>query len=89
MYIEVDKNHIILYINEEVFQMELIREVRKVLSNDITMHVPDDFLNKDIEITIKKIADREYKGKKERSEFNAIRLDTRGFKFNREEAHER
>ena len=33
--------------------MELIREVRKVFSNDITMHVFEDFLNKEIEITKK------------------------------------
>jgi hypothetical protein len=70
--------------------MELIREVRKVLSNDIIIHVPDDFLNKEIEITIKKIVGtRRYKGKKKKSQFNAIRLDTRRFKFNREERHER
>ncbi len=70
--------------------MQVIREVRTVLSNDFTLHVPDEFLNNDVEIVIKKIKSKGLqKKKKSRPEFKALILDTRGFKFNREEANER
>lgn len=70
--------------------MELIREVRKVLSNDFIMHLPDDFINKDVEIVIRKInKGGQYKRQKRKPEFTALQLNTKGFKFNREEANER
>jgi hypothetical protein len=69
--------------------MEVIKKNLKVSSNEITMTVPDDFINEDIEITIKKITSLRNKKKAGKSNFNAFRLNTRGFKFNREEAHER
>lgn len=67
--------------------MEAIREIRTALTNEVTMSLPDEFINEDIEITIKKIG--KDKGKKEKSDFNAFRLNTRGFVFDREEANER
>jgi len=70
--------------------MEVIKEIRRALSKEITMTVPDEFIDEDIEITIKKIATEAHPPKKRRkSDFNAFRLNTRGFVFNREEAHER
>jgi hypothetical protein len=69
--------------------MQVIKENRKVVSKEITMTVPDDFINEDIEITIRKIASSQLKRKPGKSNFNAFRLNTSGFKFNREEAHER
>ena len=69
--------------------MQVIKENRKVVSKEITMTVPDDFINEDIEITIRKIAGSRHKRKPGKSNFNAFRLNTRGFKFNREEAHGR
>ena len=70
--------------------MEVIREIRKALSKEITMTVPDEFIDEDIEITIKKITKAaQPKINKGKSDFNAFRLNTRGFVFNREEAHER
>ena len=69
--------------------MQVIKENRKVVSKEITMTVPDDFINEDIEITIRKIDGNRHKRKPGKSNFNAFRLNTRGFKFNREEAHER
>ena len=69
--------------------MQVIKENRKVVSKEIIMTVPDDFINENIEITIRKIAGCPHKKKPGNSNFNAFRLNTRGFKFNREEAHER
>ena len=70
--------------------MQVIREFQKVFSNEVRVHVPDDFLDKDIEITVKTVTSPEKKKPiKERPLFNTLRLNTRGFKFNREEANER
>jgi hypothetical protein len=69
--------------------MQVIKESRKAVSKEITMTVPDDFINEDIEITIRTITGSRDKRKPGKSNFNAFRLNTRGFKFNREEAHER
>jgi hypothetical protein len=70
--------------------MEVIREIRRALSKEITMTVPDEFIDEDIEITIRKIATELHPPiNKVKSDFNAFRLNTRGFVFNREEAHER
>lgn len=69
--------------------MEVIKKNLKVSSKEITMTLPDDFINENIEITIKKITSHRHKKKPGKSNFNAFRLNTRGFKFNREEAHER
>jgi hypothetical protein len=69
--------------------MQVIKENRKVVSREITMTVPDDFINENIEITIRKIAGYPHKKKPGKSNFNAFRLSTGGFKFNREEAHKR
>jgi len=69
--------------------MQVIKQNRKVVTKEITMEIPDEFINEDIEITIRKIADCSHKKKSGKSNFNAFRLNTRGFKFNREEAHER
>ena len=69
--------------------MEIIKKNLKVSSKKITMTLPDDFINEDIEITIKKITSLRHKKKPGKSNFNAFRLNTRGFKFDREETHER
>lgn len=70
--------------------MHVIREFQKVASNEVCVHLPDDFLDKDIEITVKTVNNGEKTiSKKGKALFNALRLDTGGFKFNREEAHER
>jgi len=69
--------------------MQVIKENRKAVSKEITMIVPDDFINEDIEITIKRVTAYPKKTETGRSGFNAFRLNTRGFKFNREEAYER
>jgi hypothetical protein len=81
-------------INYEVRKMQFIREFHKVDSNDVCVHLPDEFLDKDVVITIKTVdhpANAKFKTnfKKTKPQFNTLRLNTRGFKFNREEANER
>jgi hypothetical protein len=70
--------------------MEVIKEFQTVESNEIRVHLPDQFLHKEIEITVRAVENLE-KSKKKKSDvqFNALRLNTRGFKFNRDEAHDR
>lgn len=70
--------------------MQLIREFHKVDSNDICVHLPDQFLDKEVEITVKTVnTPVNSKFTKNIPQFNALRLNTRGFKFDREEANER
>jgi len=70
--------------------MEAIKEVRRVMVNDLVIYVPDQFLNKDVEITIKKLGEHKKRtGAKRKVKFDAFRLDTMGFIFNRERANER
>ncbi len=69
--------------------MQVIKEFQKAVSNEIKVVLPDDFLDQEIEITIKQVSHQNTKRKNRKTLFNALRLDTRGFKFNREEAHER
>ena len=69
--------------------MQVIKEYQKAVSNEIKVLLPDDFLDQEIEITIKTLPHQKTKRNKRETLFKALRLDTRGFKFNREEAHER
>ncbi|GEM_PF-1364028 len=70
--------------------MQVIKEFQKIKSNEVRINVPDDFVDNDVEITVKKITGPQKKqGLKRKLLLNAIRLDTRGFKFSRDEANER
>ncbi len=69
--------------------MQVIKEFQKAVSNEIKVLLPDDFLDQEIEITIKTVSHKNTKRNNRKTLFKALRLDTRGFKFNREEAHER
>lgn len=62
--------------------MGIVREVKIAKSKDIVIHLPDDMVNKEIEIIIKETTKKPLK-------FDAFRIDTKQFKFNREEANER
>ena len=55
------------------------------------MLLPDDFLGKQIEVIAFVIEEAKSKAAdlKKTKTFSAIQLDTRGFKFNRDEANER
>ncbi len=69
--------------------MQVVKAVQHVNSNEVCVHLPDEFIDKDIEIIITTIDKAKRNLGKESQLFNAFRLDTKGFKFNREEAHER
>jgi hypothetical protein len=71
--------------------MDMIRRIVTTDNNLLTLPLPDNYVGKQVEViafviddTIADVA----KAKKEVT-FDAIKLDTRGFKFNRDEANER
>lgn len=72
-------------ITQEVIKMEIIREIKKAESNNVSIKIPDTLVNKEIEITVKEAREKKW----EKLTFKAMRLNTRGYKFNREEANER
>lgn len=69
----------------------MIRTTIRPNQQVISFQIPQDYVGKEIEI----IAFAKEEGKQRSEEvqkaptFNAISLDTRGFKFNRDEANER
>ncbi len=69
----------------------MIRTIVKADRNDFTLQLPDEFLGKEIEIIAFVIEEVKTKAKnfKKSKSFSAIQLDTRGYKFNRDEANER
>ena len=72
--------------------MNFIRELKKVDDNVITIELPLDYKNKELEILVLPVEDS-HTGKpvKNRSfeSLKYISIDTRAYKFNREELHER
>jgi len=69
----------------------MIRTIITVEDNKLTLTLPDHFLGKEIEViafVIEEAKDKTTNFKKAKT-FTAIQLDTRGFKFNRNEANER
>ncbi|MBK7409870.1 MAG: hypothetical protein IPL49_19520 [Saprospirales bacterium] len=62
-----------------------------VEKNNLTILVPDNFLGKQVEIIAFIIDESKPEGVilKKAKAFSAIQLDTKGFKFNRDEANER
>jgi hypothetical protein len=69
----------------------MIRTILTASRNDLTLNLPDDFLGKEIEVIAFVIEEVKTKTTKLKGikTFSAIQLDTRSFKFNREEANER
>ena len=73
--------------------MEAIREIKKVISNEITIKLPDDYNNKEVEIIILPY-DVKSSDNKKKIILRNIYNDSKGilpenYKFNREEIHER
>ena len=69
----------------------MIRKILKVESDTISISVPKNYIGKVMEI-IAFSADEELTGEvpsKKTVTFNAISIDTIGFKFNRDDANER
>ena len=69
----------------------MIRTIITADRNSLTLQLPDDFLGKQVEVIAFVIeeAKTNAEGIKKTKSFSAIELDTRGFKFNREEANDR
>ncbi len=72
--------------------MEFIREIRQVEDSTITIQLPDNYKYKEVEVLVlpfeehgkdKPLRTRSFESLKE------ISLDTRSYKFNRDELHER
>lgn len=83
------ENHTILIM---VNKMEFIREIRRVEDNTITIQLPENYRDKEVEVLVLPFEDlKECKSVKTRSfeSLKHISLDTRNYKFNREELHER
>lgn len=83
------ENHTILIM---VNKMEFIREIRRVEDNTITIQLPENYRDKEVEVLVLPFEDsKESESVKIRSfeSLKHISLDTRNYKFNREELHER
>ena len=70
---------------------DMIRTVVTADKNSITLSLPDNYIGRQVEVIAFVIdeVNETIKSKKKKVSFNAIKLDTRGFKFNRDEANER
>ena len=69
----------------------MIRTVFTADKNIVTLPLPDNFIGKQVEIIAFTVDEgkQSIQNKKKEVSFNAVKLDTRGFKFNRDEANER
>jgi hypothetical protein len=69
----------------------MIRTIIKTKKNYLTIQLPTEYVGKQLEVIafmLDEVSENtDIKGKL--VTFNAVNLDTRGFKFNREEANER
>ncbi len=68
----------------------MIRTVFTADKNTLTLPLPDNYIGKQIEVIAFMIDEGKEtaQSKKKEVSFNAVKLDTRGFKFNRDEANE-
>ena len=69
----------------------MIRKILKVNSDTVLLPVPPNYMGKILEIIAftKDEENDKTVSKHEAATFKALSLDTRGFKFNRDEANER
>jgi hypothetical protein len=69
----------------------MIRTIIKAKKNFLTIPLPNEYVGKQLEV-IAFLVDDEFDNPlkdKKQTTFDAVSLDTRGFKFNRDEANER
>lgn len=69
----------------------MIRTIIKAKKNFLTIPLPNEYVGKQLEV-IAFMVDDEFDNPlkdKKQTTFDAVSLDTRGFKFNRDEANER
>lgn len=69
----------------------MVRTILKVDQTELTLSLPQEFVGKQIEVLAFVIDETAQGPSTPRSSrtFKALQLDTKGFTFNREEAHER
>lgn len=68
----------------------MVRRLITPENQDIIIHVPKDYIGKQVEVIAFMIGDSSNMEEiKTKPSFTALKLDTVGFKFNREEANER
>ncbi len=70
----------------------MIRTVIVPDKNLLSFNIPDDYIGKKLEIiafAVDELSEDVIYTTKRRKSFSAIKLKTKGFKFNREEANER
>ena len=72
--------------------MEFIREIRRVDAGSITINLPREYRDQEVEVLVLPLK-RKLQNKAARSaqflSLTEIAIDTRDFKFDREELHER
>ncbi|MGE5342339.1 MAG: hypothetical protein ACM3SY_12755 [Candidatus Omnitrophota bacterium] len=73
--------------------MDFIREIQKVEGNSVTVRLPENYRFKEVEVLIlpfKEIEESEHDHHSRSFEsLKLISIDTRNFKFNREELYDR
>ncbi|MFK7933754.1 MAG: hypothetical protein AB8G22_09600 [Saprospiraceae bacterium] len=69
----------------------MIRTILIAEKSNLLLQLPDNFIGQQIEVIafVVKEAQEKAKSFQKRKTFSAIELDTRNFKFNRDEANER
>jgi translation initiation factor RLI1 len=69
----------------------MIRTIIKAKKNYLTISLPNEYVGQQLEVIAFMLEDESENPEKEKKQvtFDAVSLDTKGFKFNREEANER
>ena len=69
----------------------MIRTVFTANKNTFTLSLPDNYVGKEVEVIVFLLDEGKEMAHNTKKEvtFNAVKLDTRGYKFNRDEANER
>ncbi len=67
----------------------MIRTIIKAKKNYLTIRLPNEYVGKQLEVIAFMLEEEENKLGIKNVSFDAVSLDTRGFKFNRDEANER
>ncbi|WP_372950173.1 hypothetical protein [Mariniphaga sp.] len=69
----------------------MIRTIIKAQKNYLTIRLPNEYIGKQLEVIAFMLDEETEKkhSKKKDVTFDAVSVDTRGFKFNRSEANER
>ena len=68
----------------------MIHTIVKPNNNTLLLPIPDNYIGRQVEVIAFMIDEGKEttSSKKKEVSFNAVKLDTRGFKFNRDEANE-